>query len=373
MEFFEDMKTHQYFINGQYVDPQGEEWMDSLDPYTGKPSAWVPKGCAMDADAAIAAANRAMKSGPWSTMTATQRGKLMLRLAELATQNADRLAEIEVRDNGKLLADKIEGDVAPIDKPDMPAFTRPESVEVVVALSWDWAANRSTSCLMIAISTKPPRASPRPRDKLASPDPAFLSRTRFVRNSPSAWQRSTHQPAKVTPCPQSNIGPVIAQQQYRKIFDCIAITKAEGARCILGGGPATEMPGGQFVEPTIFVDVNPDMRIAREEVFDPVLSIMGFNDEQDAIRMGNDTIYGLAAGVWTQDIGRAMRVSKALKAGTVWVNTYRAISFMMPFGGMKHSGIVRESGLESIHQFLETKSTWISYAKGAAPNPFIMQ
>jgi acyl-CoA reductase-like NAD-dependent aldehyde dehydrogenase len=151
------------------------------------------------------------------------------------------------------------------------------------------------------------------------------------------------------------------------------IAKKEGARCILGGHAAPDLPGGQFVEPTIFVDVTPQMRIAREEVFGPVLSIIGFEDEAEAIRLANDTVYGLAAGVWTENIGRAVRMSKELRAGTVWVNTYRAVSYMMPFGGMKHSGIGRESGVESIRHYLETKSTWISYSEGAPANPFIMR
>jgi acyl-CoA reductase-like NAD-dependent aldehyde dehydrogenase len=173
--------------------------------------------------------------------------------------------------------------------------------------------------------------------------------------------------------PDTNIGPVTTPPQYAKILDYIGVAKEEGARCVLGGGPATELPGGQFVEPTIFVDVKPDMRIAREEVFGPVLSVIGFDDEADAVRIANDTIYGLAAGVWTGDIGRAVRMSSALKAGTVWVNTYRAISFMMPFGGMKHSGFGRESGIEAIKEYLETKSVWLSYATGAPANPFIMR
>ena len=135
----------------------------------------------------------------------------------------------------------------------------------------------------------------------------------------------------------------------------LAIAKAEGACCSLGGGPASgpDLPGGQFVQPTIFVDVKPAMRIARKEVFGPVLSVIRFGAEADAIELAKDTIYGLAAGIWatdilTTDIGRAMRVSKALKAGTVSINTDRISSDMMPFGGMKHSDIGRESGVDSI-------------------------
>lgn len=140
-----------------------------------------------------------------------------------------------------------------------------------------------------------------------------------------------------------------------------------------GTGRPAQLNRGYYVRPTVFGDVTPQTRIAREEVFGPVLSIIGFDDEADALRIANDTVYGLAAGVWTSDIGRAVRMSSALKAGTVWVNTYRAISYMMPFGGMKRSGIGRESGIEAIKEYLETKSVWLSYAKGAPANPFIMR
>ncbi|MEM7240271.1 MAG: aldehyde dehydrogenase family protein, partial [Pseudomonadota bacterium] len=169
----------------------------------------------------------------------------------------------------------------------------------------------------------------------------------------------------------TNIGPVTTPPQYRKILDYIEIAKGEGARLLAGGGPSDAGP--QFIEPTIFTDVANSMRIAQEEVFGPVLSIIGFDDEEEAVRIGNDVIYGLAAGVWTQNIGRAHRMAKALRAGVVWVNTYRAVSFLMPFGGMKHSGIGRESGIEAIRSYLELKSVWINTSDAAPGNPFVLR
>jgi len=172
----------------------------------------------------------------------------------------------------------------------------------------------------------------------------------------------------------TNVGPVTTPAQYQKVLDYIDIAKSEGATVSLGGKPydGPGARGTQFVEPTIFTEVDNSMRIAQEEVFGPVLSIIPFDTEEDGVRIANDTIYGLAAGVWTEDIGRAVRVSSAIQAGTVWVNTYRAVSYLSPFGGYKHSGIGRESGLESIYEFLQTKSVWISTAKDTG-NPFILK
>jgi aldehyde dehydrogenase (NAD+) len=172
----------------------------------------------------------------------------------------------------------------------------------------------------------------------------------------------------------TQVGPITTRPQYEKVLDYIRIAQAEGAVCRLGGGPASrpECGDGWFVEPTIFTDVRPEMRIANEEVFGPVLSIIPFDDEEEAIRIANGTLYGLAAGVWTTSMRRALILSERLEAGTVWVNTYRAVSYMSPFGGYKRSGIGRESGADAIRDYLQTKSVWIDIS-GSSPNPFVMR
>ena len=172
----------------------------------------------------------------------------------------------------------------------------------------------------------------------------------------------------------TQVGPVTTPGQYQKILGYIDIAKGEGATCVLGGGAATAAEGGgkYFVKPTIFTGVDNKMRIAQEEVFGPVLSVIKFKDEEDAIRIANDIIYGLGSGVWTQSIKRAMIMAKRIRAGTVWVNTYRAVSFTMPFGGYKASGLGRENGADAINEYLQTKSVWISTASNSG-NPFIMK
>jgi len=172
----------------------------------------------------------------------------------------------------------------------------------------------------------------------------------------------------------TQVGPITTRPQYEKVLEYIRIAKGEGAVCRLGGGAATrpECGSGWFVEPTIFTGVEPGMRIANEEVFGPVLSIIPFDDEEEAVRIANDTIYGLAAGVWTTSMRRALTMSERLEAGTVWINTYRAVSYMSPFGGYKRSGIGRESGAEAIREYLQTKSVWIDIS-GNSPNPFVLR
>ena len=172
----------------------------------------------------------------------------------------------------------------------------------------------------------------------------------------------------------TNVGPIATQPQYDKVLKYIEIAKAEGAHCVLGGGPyaGPGAHGGRFVAPTIFTGVHNKMRIAREEVFGPVLAVIPFDTEEDAFQIANDTPYGLAAGVWTSDIGRALRASERLQAGTVWVNTYRIGGTSAPFGGYKRSGLGREGGIEAIKEWVNTKTVWIC-GKPDTNFPFVMR
>jgi aldehyde dehydrogenase (NAD+) len=168
--------------------------------------------------------------------------------------------------------------------------------------------------------------------------------------------------------PETQIGPIATEPQFRKVLDYIAIAKAEGAHCAAGG----MIVSGQIVAPTIFTHVDNDMRIAQEEVFGPVLAVIPFDDEADAVRIANEVNFGLAAGVWTADLSRALRVSDRLDVGTVWVNTYRAVSFTSPFGGTKRSGLGFENGIEAIRSFMKIKSVWLS-SEPDRNNPFVLR
>jgi len=174
--------------------------------------------------------------------------------------------------------------------------------------------------------------------------------------------------------PGTHVGPVATQPQFEKVLEYIKIATTEGARCVLGGG-AYDAPGargGRFVAPTIFTGVQNRMRIAREEVFGPVLAVIPFDTEEEAFSIANDTPYGLAAGVWTSDIGRALRASERLQAGTVWVNTYRIGGSSTPFGGYKRSGLGREGGIDAIKEWVNTKTVWIC-GKPDTNFPFVMR
>ena len=491
------IQAYQMFIDGQLVDAIDGETFETTDPYTGKVWATMPRGKAADADRAVEAADKAF-NGPWSTLTATARGLLLFRLADLIERDADRLARIEVRDNGKLyaeiraqvgylpqyfryfggLADKIEGAVLPIDKADTFNYTRHEPLGVCVAITaWNspllLAVNKLapglaagntfvlkpsefTSASAVELAKLAHEAGLPPgvlnvvtgfggevgaplvehrkvakigftgsemggqriyeaaaRDfkhvtlelggKSANIVFADANIDNAIKGAISGIFAATGQTcvagsrllvqdsiydefvdrlvayAKTARMgdPQdkaTQVGPITTPAQYKKILEYIDIAGAEGAECRLGGKPADrpECGAGQFIEPTIFAGVTNNMRIAQEEVFGPVLCCIRFKDEDEAVAIANDSLYGLAAGLWTQDLRRAMEMPKRLKVGIVWVNMYRAVSYMSPFGGYKRSGVGRENGIDAIREYLQTKSVWISTAL-ETPDPFVIR
>ena len=481
-----------------WVEPSSNAYIDTDNPYTGEIWAKIARGNAADADQAVNAAKAAFNDGEWADMRPTQRGKLLVSLAKIIEREASRLGELEVRDNGKLiaemgaqtkylaewyryfggLADKIEGAVLPSDKPGVFNFTRYEPIGVVgmitawnsplLLLAWKLAPALAAGNTAVVKPSEFTSASSLEFMELIKeagipdgvvncitgtgvevgqpmvdhPDVAKVAFTgsgvagqkiyesaarkimpvtlelggkspnivfedadfeaavmgaisgifaatgqTCIAGSRLLVQQSIHDKfvkrllevagaAKIGDPMSSDthVGPVTTQPQYEKILHYMNVAREDGATCVLGGRPykGIGVKGNRFVEPTIFTGVTNDMRIAQEEVFGPILSVIPFDDEEEALHIGNDVVFGLAAGVWTSDIGRALRMSEKLKAGTVWVNTYRAVSFMSPFGGYKRSGQGRESGQEAIKEFLQVKSIWIAQQTSPA-NPFIMR
>ncbi|WP_415183184.1 aldehyde dehydrogenase [Phaeovulum sp.] len=486
----------QMYIGGEWVAPSGGEYIESVDPFTAKPWALVPRGNAQDADRAIRAADAAFRDGPWGRMHPSDRGVIIHRLGTLIEKHADELAEIEVRDNGRLLAemrhqiryvakwyyyyaglaDKIEGVVHPCDKPAL-SFSRSEPLGVCVGIvPWNaplllfslkaapalaagntlvmkpaehtsatalklmelveeagfppgvvnvvtgygkevgeplvthpltrhlgFTGSTATGAYLYSLAAKDvKRASLELGGK--SPNIVFSDANldnavrgvvggifgatgqTCIAGSRLLLHRKVHdefvdrltaftKAARVGDPrnERTQIGPIANQMQYERVLDYVRIAQNEGADLVLGGKRPEhdECARGFFVEPTIFTGVHNEMRIAREEVFGPVLSTIVFDEPEEAIAIANDSEFGLAAGVWTSDMKLALRMSDRLQAGSVWINTYRDISYTTPFGGYKQSGIGRENGIEGIREYLQTKAVWISTAEEIA-NPFVI-
>ena len=481
------------WIDGKEAAAANGGWLESVDPSRGEVWAVVPDGRAADIDRAVQAARRAFREGPWRSLTASERARLLRRVGDLVSARAADLAALESRDNGKAIretgpevsavaemyyywagaADKVQGETIRVG-PQSFNFTLHEPIGVVGAII-PWNSPLSLFAAKVgAILAAGNPVVVKPAEEAACTSLAFarffeeagfppgvvnvvtglgaeagdalvrhpdvgkitftgetatariitarsadtLKRLAFELGGKSAnavfadadldaaargavgavftggagqtcvagsrllVERSIYDDllARIAKLakeislgdpldPRTGMGPLAFQRQYEKVVAYLEVGRSEGAEIAFGGesGPSLFEPGspfakGYFVRPTLFRGARNDMRVCREEIFGPVTAAIPFEDEAEAVAIANDSSYGLAAGVWTRDLKRAHRMVRAVEAGIVWVNAYRRIHWAVPFGGVKQSGYGRDSGLESLHGYLQVKSAWIDLA-----------